>query len=187
MVNPLGSGQGARALYSRYSPSDFEAVVAERASLLAEMMAIGEAIEATRQNIAALGVGDIHHHVPEASSELRAIVAGSAEAADTILDTCERLDSAAAGMPDHYKAPIREATTRIFEACSFQDITGQRAAKVERILRLIDHKVSQIVIAFSPLPTAPSGMPKFSELEGPRCGTSGMDQVAVDALLASFE
>lgn len=187
MVDLRHPDQAARTLRSRFSPSDFEAVLAERAALLAEMLAIGRVLEATRQNMAALGVGDIHHHVPKATEELDAIVLGSAEAADTILDTCEQLDSAAAEMPEACKAPIHEATKRIFEACSFQDITGQRAAKVERVLKLIDRKVAHIVIALGAFPAMSIGVAKISQLDGPRRGPEAMDQHAVDTLLASFE
>ena len=51
------------------------------------------------------------------------------------------LDSAGAQM-------LQDATTKIYEACSFQDITGQRITKVVAALKAIDAKVSQIIATF---------------------------------------
>ena len=44
--------------------------------------------------------------------------------------------------------PLQEATTRIYEACSFQDITGQRITKVVATLKTIEAKVAGIVSTF---------------------------------------
>ena len=41
-----------------------------------------------------------------------------------------------------------DATTRIYEACSFQDITGQRITKVVKALHGIEEKVDAFVAAF---------------------------------------
>ena len=43
---------------------------------------------------------------------------------------------------------LQDATTRIYEACSFQDITGQRITKVVTTLKTIEAKVAQIVATF---------------------------------------
>ena len=43
---------------------------------------------------------------------------------------------------------LQEATTRIYEACSFQDITGQRITKVVSTLKTIEAKVASIVATF---------------------------------------
>ena len=45
-------------------------------------------------------------------------------------------------------AKLQDATTRIYEACSFQDITGQRITKVVAALKAIEAKVAQIVATF---------------------------------------
>lgn len=183
----VSSGFADEVWRRRHFESDLATLMSERAIFLAEILAIGDAIEATRLDIAALGGNDIRYHVPEVTNELDAIVLDSAEAADAILDTCERLDSDAAKMPDECKTPIQQATTRIFEACSFQDIIGQRAAKMDQVLRLIDCKVAHILIAFSEFPASPYIPLKREYLEGPKRDGTGMKQDAVDALLASFE
>ena len=40
---------------------------------------------------------------------------------------------------------LQDATTRIYEACGFQDITGQRITKVVNTLKIIEAKVGQLV------------------------------------------
>ncbi len=43
---------------------------------------------------------------------------------------------------------LQDATTRIYEACSFQDITGQRITKVVATLKTIERKVAHIIGTF---------------------------------------
>ena len=45
-------------------------------------------------------------------------------------------------------AKLQAATTKIYEACSFQDITGQRITKVVTTLKTIESKVAHIVNTF---------------------------------------
>ena len=42
----------------------------------------------------------------------------------------------------------QSAVTQIFEACNFQDVTGQRISKVVKTLQLIDNRVSQLLHTF---------------------------------------
>ena len=84
---------------------------------------------------------------------------------------------------------LQEATTKIYEACSFQDITGQRITKVVATLKAIDNKVGHIIATFDrreghppPRPAPPEG----SLLNGPQLPASAMDQSDIDKLLASF-
>ena len=47
-------------------------------------------------------------------------------------------------------AKLQDAVTRIYEACSFQDITGQRITKVVTTLKVIEEKVAHIISTFGP-------------------------------------
>ena len=184
MFDTAELSQRLDSVRTRYAQSGIEIVSqAEHTALMAEVAALGLCIEATRRDIASLDVADFGRHVPEAAHELEAIVIGTAEATDAILTTCEQLDIAIAGLPEACMAPIRDATTRIFEACSFQDLTGQRAAKVGRMLELIDGKVAHIVTVFSLERAAPAAAAHSSLLNGPQ--RRGLDQSAVDALFGA--
>ena len=67
--------------------------------------------------------------IPRAGLELEAIVASTEKATGTIMDAAEEIMSADA-TSENYVESINDACMRIFEACSFQDITGQRITKV---------------------------------------------------------
>jgi chemotaxis protein CheZ len=159
---------------------------------LAEVEALGHTIACAKAEIAALRVDDItDNHIPFATDELDAIVEHTATATNAILSSCETLDDVAGQMTGEPAAKLQDATTRIYEACSFQDITGQRITKVVATLKTIEAKVAQIVATFgsgevASLPTLPEPN-EATLLNGPQHPTVAMDQSDIDKLLASFE
>ncbi len=85
---------------------------------------------------------------------------------------------------------LRDVTTRIYEACSFQDITGQRITKVVGTLKTIEAKVAHILHVFAGHATADPRPPPVQEgslLNGPQLPAQAMGQSDIDALLASFD
>jgi chemotaxis protein CheZ len=165
---------------------------AQETSLLAEVEALGHTIACAKAEIAALQVDDINDsHIPFATDELDAIVAHTATATNAILTSCETLDAVAEGLTGEPAVKLQDATTRIYEACSFQDITGQRITKVVTTLKAIEAKVAQIIKTFgakseaTPLEEPPA--PEAVELlNGPQLPSNAMDQSDIDKLLASF-
>ena len=109
--------------------------------MLAEVHALASCIHRARQDLSALGADDIvARHVPAASDELDAVVTHTEPATGTILDECEALEQAVTGTACH--AVVSAAAGRIYEACSFQDITGQRVAKVVHTLQIVEARVA---------------------------------------------
>ena len=111
---------------------------------------------------------------------------------------CETLDSVADGLGKDTgsalcrdaSAKLQDATTRIYEACSFQDITGQRITKVVSTLKTIEVKVDSILAAFGSRREgfAPAPLPDPETLlNGPQLPANAMDQTDIDKLLASFD
>jgi chemotaxis protein CheZ len=170
---------------------------APEAGLLAEIEDLARTIATAKAEIAALRVDDIStSHIPSATDELDAIVAHTAAATDSILEVCETLDDVAGiltrdGDPlgQASATKLQEATTRIYEACSFQDITGQRISKVVATLKAIDTKVATIMATFDgrmePLDKPITGETML--LNGPQLPAMAMDQTDIDQLLASFD
>jgi len=165
----------------------------QETSLLAEVEALGRTIACAKAEIAALRVDDItDNHIPFATDELDAIVEHTATATNAILSSCETLDDVAAALTGDAATSLQDATTRIYEACSFQDITGQRITKVVSTLKTIEAKVAQIVTTFG---TSKREVPVEETVEaadsallnGPQHPTVAMDQSDIDKLLASFE
>ncbi len=166
---------------------------AQETSLLAEVEALGRTIASAKAEIAALRVDDItDNHIPFATDELDAIVEHTATATNAILSSCETLDEAAASLTGEAATNLQDATTRIYEACSFQDITGQRITKVVGTLKAIEAKVAQIVATFGTRGhevaiTETAEVTDSALLNGPQHPTVAMDQSDIDKLLASFE
>jgi chemotaxis protein CheZ len=161
-------------------------VTADQAALLREMECLGRTIADARAEIAALSVTEITgRHIPAATDELDAIISHTAAATDTILAACETLDTLAASLDAVASSCLQALTTTIYEACAFQDITGQRIMKVVAALKAIDAKVARIVAEKHQQPgaLAASADPLAS---GPQLPTAAMGQADVDHLLASF-
>src|SRR6185312_11797088 len=206
MVDPV-TEQLAQAR-GRYSPEDREKVAeivaavlttmsgdlsSTETSLLAEVQALARTISAARQEIAELRVDDImDRDIPFATDELDAIVEHTAVATNAILESCEMLDQIATTVTGEAAAKLQEAVTKIYEACSFQDITGQRITKVVSTLKTIEAKVAQIITTFGvkgekPAISAEAGIEAPAELlNGPQLPSNAMDQSDIDKLLASF-
>jgi chemotaxis protein CheZ len=162
-------------------------------TLLGEVEALGRTIAAAKQEIAALRVDDItDRHIPSATDELDAIVEHTAVATNAILESCELLEGLANDVSGESAGKLQDAVTKIYEACSFQDITGQRITKVVATLKAIEAKVAQIISAFgvpgaTPAAPEPPHVPTDAELlHGPQLPSNAMDQSDIDKLLASF-
>ncbi len=161
------------------------------AALVGEVEELGRTIASAKAEIAALRVDDItDSHIPSATDELDAIVAHTAAATHRILETCETLDRVADELTGDTAARLQEATTQIYEACSFQDVTGQRIDKVVSTLKTIEAKIAQIVVTFGSPRNADEhegGAGEAALLNGPQLPTAAMDQSDIDELLASFD
>ena len=168
---------------------------AHETELLGQVEDLGRIIASAKEEIAALKTGTAaNSNVFAASEELDAVVSHTADATNAILEACELLDATAdsAGGPD--AAIVQEATMRIYEACSFQDITGQRITKVVNTLKTVEAKVTMIVETFGlrrweevmPTPDPSAQKADAHLLNGPQMPASAMAQADIDALLADF-
>jgi chemotaxis protein CheZ len=173
-------------------------LTARDALLLAEVEELAQTLARARAEIAALRADDINvSHIPSATDELDAIVAHTATATNSILECCERLDVVAVNQTGEAAQALRDVTTKIYEACSFQDITGQRITKVVATLKTIEAKVGHILDVFAghaaaggpppPSPPPPALSTADALLNGPQLPMQAMDQSDIDALLASFD
>ena len=161
-------------------------MAAQHAALLAQLRTLAEFIDLARQEIAAVGASDIvGRDVTIATDELDAVVLHTAEATGLILDECEKLEAAV--QPGPLRGTVTDAAARIYEACSFQDITGQRVAKVVQTLKTIEEKVGDMLRVFGCGPAAAVPRGAHALLNGPQRSGDAMEQSDVDALLASFE
>jgi chemotaxis protein CheZ len=168
-------------------------LTAKEATLLREVEELGRTIAIAKSEIAALRVDDItDHDIPFATDELDAIVEHTAQATHAILESCEMLDAVSDVLAGEPATKLQHAVTRIYEACSFQDITGQRITKVVTTLKVIEEKVAHIIATFGAStgaqgPAASTISSDADLLNGPQLPAHAMDQSDIDKLLASFE
>ena len=162
--------------------------------LFHEVEGLARFIHSAKQEILNIRPDDISlAHIPEATIELDAVVAAAANATGIILDRAEELDRLGASLDKETAAKINEAVTAIFEACNFQDITGQRITKVVRTLRYIESKVDNLVKAFGsefgdlePAPGVPEPEGDAALLHGPQLTENANSQADIDAILAGL-
>ncbi len=170
---------------------------ATEAALLAELEGLGRTVARAKQEIASLRVDDItKSHIPSATDELDAIVGHTAQATNEILDCCEVLEAVAAKVGGEEATKLGDAVTRIYEACSFQDITGQRIGKVVQALKAIEERVAAVTSRFAgeaPPPPFAKAAPVTPQTEGrrlaggPQLPGAGVSQADIDRLLADFD
>lgn len=131
--------------------------------------------------------------VRSAVDELGTIVAATEVATEQILDAAERLEGlasrAGADGDPALGGAITDQVTRVYEACNFQDITGQRLDKVMALLREIDRRLMAIIErigpeAFAAVPPPPAKGGDARLLNGPAPPNGGLGQSSIDALFA---
>lgn len=174
----------------------------KEAALLGELEALGRTVSRTKAEIAALGGQQLGEHIPAASDELDAVVSHTATATNEILDVCEGLERLQGTLDGAVAEALGTAVTRIYEACSFQDITGQRIGKVVAALKTIEARINAVQSDFgmdqpraaaAPTPAVAVAASAVDRTEGERLANgpalpgTGVSQDEIDRLLASFD
>ncbi len=148
-------------------------------------------IAEAKRDLAALGAQDIRaKHLPTAGDELTAIVGATERATNAILDAVERIEKSANAAGGEPGAAILADVTAIYEACNFQDITGQRISKVVSVLKEVDQTVASLLESLNLPPVvlnagrsvtaAKSG--EAALLNGPQMPDAAPNQADIDAL-----
>jgi chemotaxis protein CheZ len=121
--------------------------------LKSETDSIHRAISHTMREVASLHFGGLDVERGRASRELDAVVDSTERATQQILDAAESIDEAADMLSAALKqdqeqaltSDIRDHVVRIFEACNFQDLSGQRIAKVLATLTFVEDRVARML------------------------------------------
>ncbi|HEU5047310.1 MAG TPA: protein phosphatase CheZ [Rickettsiales bacterium] len=116
-----------------------------------EIIKIANHIEATKHEIAALTPeSEGGKQMGTAAIQLDAVLKATEEAAQGIMDAADEIQQVAmaAGLDEASKEKLMAATTRIYEACNFQDLTGQRIVKVMQALEFTEQKIRRLTGLF---------------------------------------
>ncbi|KZL05484.1 chemotaxis regulator CheZ [Pseudovibrio axinellae] len=139
---------------SRRVAEELREEIGEAAKLKRELDAIYEAIAETKTEIAALHTKASveHDERGRVTLELDAIVSGTEGATEQILSAAEMIDQNAAtvlpmvpGEHEGLVSDIHEQVVSIFEACNFQDLTGQRISKVVNTLSFVEERIIRMI------------------------------------------
>ncbi len=168
-----------------------------------EVAEIAHRIEGTKREIAQL-----RHPLASddrllaASEELGAIVDATESATSDIFTEVEQVEEIARELQsivtDDYQMQrvnqIADLCTRIYEACSFQDLTGQRITKVVRTLTFIEERVNAMMAIWGhkaleemPLPEEQHRVDDGVVLHGPSGGDAGSGTASQDDIDALFD
>lgn len=155
-----------------------------------DLRKISYQISDTKRDLADFRVNEMHERsIPEADLELNAVVEATETATNTIMEAAEAIMAGDPSDPDSYSEMVNNKVIEIFEACSFQDITGQRISKVVKTLNFIDEQIAGIIARLDVENKAekeggsrPSGKSLLDNLlHGPALSGKGSSQDDVDA------
>ncbi|MCR9256864.1 MAG: protein phosphatase CheZ [Alphaproteobacteria bacterium] len=170
----------------------------QRAVVSGELQELGNHIKQMRHEVASLKpAGDAaRSHFTTASDELDAIVGATEEATGKILDACDEIQNLSDGLDETASGPIIDQITSIYEACSFQDITGQRISKVVSSLKHIEERIDRLMgivgdgEGLSPPDTADADGAEDEEaglLNGPQLPDGAKTQDEIDKLFSDSD
>lgn len=111
-------------------------------------------VERTKKEIATLITQNTKDdRLATAARELQAVVRATEGATFSIIDIAERIDELLHDLKSHTgdstivatAEEISETTTDLYEACNFQDITGQRIKKVVNTLQFVEERLAAMI------------------------------------------
>lgn len=127
---------------------------------------------------------DILHesHIGDAKDNLKDVLEHSEKATISILESATHIGSIAGqkGVPQPVQQKISQEIGKIFEACSFQDITGQRLKRIAKQLDTIEKNLENIVaVAKNPVGQKSE---KDKLMAGPQLSSSTPSQADIDQM-----
>lgn len=137
-------------------------------------------------------------HFNKAADQLDAIVQATEDATNTIMEATEATSEMAQSLKDRIRVAevdddldkIIENSNKVFEACTFQDITGQRIGKIVKTMNLLEGTLSSLVVivgkdSIAALPVKTEDKPTRDGvvMDGPALeGEESVSQADIDAL-----
>ena len=172
----------------------------ELSMMRTEMRALAVCIENTKAEIAALRpTGTEEDRLLVVANELDAIVESTEHATDTILEAAEKLDSLGQQLKSSPESnlfvksvadEIGDTIINIYEACNFQDITGQRISKVVKTIEFVEQRVmamigiwgDEAIAELQPTANTAHADEESKLLNGPQLAAQAISQDDIDKL-----
>lgn len=157
-----------------------------------ELTKVADYISKLKSEIGALRANEIYRsRLPGAHDELGNVVHATASATNSIMEAAEEILGYDDADLETYRNRVQTRVLDIFEACSFQDITGQRISKVVEHLAAVEKRLSRFASAVN---ARDADVPPDQEeqarqtrkevfmLHGPNSDGDGVSQNDIDAL-----
>lgn len=113
--------------------------------LLSELKKMLDFIKKAKQDLAAIGQhANDAEHLSVASEELEEVVKATEEAANRIMDAADVIMEKAGSIEGDASTEISNQVAEIFDACNFQDLTGQRIRKVMQVIEYLEERLSNL-------------------------------------------
>ncbi|MEQ8664707.1 MAG: protein phosphatase CheZ [Rhodospirillales bacterium] len=165
-------------------------------ALKGEITGLFTYVHRVREEIAAIHrPADGEHHLPSMNDQLDAIIEATENATNTIMESVENTQDLLQDMWSRVGPAdqaiidkVIENGNQIFEACSFQDITGQRVTKVMKSIIYVEQRVNALIELWGPeeiekmVPKESTKTEDEKLLDGPQLAGQGISQAEIDAL-----
>ncbi len=167
-------------------------ITKQDAMVFTKLQGLADYMNKAREELKGIGQNVKPDEIMTATDELEAVVAMTEDAANSILDAAEQIENVANQLDATNADALRVATTKIYEASNFQDVTGQRIRKVVRILQHLEEGINSIITTFGFDESQSNGRvisadDPASLLNGPQLPDDAANQDAIDALFDSID
>ncbi len=194
-----GSGNAeAAAAVNEAVMEDFKKEFGESILLKSELEELSRVILETRREIASLNAHETGPKIHAMTDQLDAVVGDTENATNSILEAVEIIEDKNESLqlnatdPDELEITegISNAVMKIYEACNFQDITGQRISKVVGTLKFVEDRIAAMIDILGgegelddlQAVAEPTRMDGDVELSGPTVEGHEISQDEIDAL-----
>ncbi len=169
--------------------SELQALKSERKHpLLGVLQYLSDHIRQTRVELGALRRTD-REMFASTADELEEVVSETARAANEIMGAAEAIEGLMPKVDPEIAQQLLAAVTRIYEASAFQDITGQRIAKIIGAVQGIETSIEALVKVCGDVDGTGAMAARSGDealLNGPQRSNTANDQNAIDALFESL-
>ena len=163
-----------------------------------ELQELSDVILETRREIASLNSSKSDQKINSITDQLGAVVGDTENATNTILEAVEAIEDKSENLELHASSPeelenieaIGKAVMKIYEACNFQDVTGQRISKVVSTLSFVDERIAKMIDILGgedelhelDVPEMEANFDEDVELSGPQPEGHEISQDEIDSL-----
>lgn len=133
------------------TPADFsrpgagrEASAADLKRIASEVEAVGDYVTRLRKEIARLQLNrTLTKSIPNCRNDLTGAQSATEEATHTIMSASEAVLGSTQTDFDAYRVEVEAALLEIVQACSFQDLTGQRLARAMEAITQVERRLQR--------------------------------------------